>query len=90
MGPKDNKKFSESVDLGTHKRVSVAAFKGEIYIHFMDKSKNKNVTLTKEEFEILLKKQTKMNKLIKKCGNWIKINTSAVLPDSSSESESDV
>jgi len=44
--------------LSNWKTVSVSKFKGNIYCHLWDNSKNKNVSLTKEEF-VKLQKQMK-------------------------------
>ena len=58
-------KRSLSVDLGSRKRVNVTLYNSKIYVHLNEKVGIKSISLSQEEFTLLLKKKKKILKAIK-------------------------
>ena len=64
-----NSRKYPTIAFGRRKRIDIGMFKGKVYVHLHDMTKNKSVTLDKDElclfFELKNKINKKVNKMIK-------------------------
>ena len=60
------------ITIGEKKRVDISLFKGQVYLHFHDMIRNKNVTFSRDEFDTLVRKLPKISDKVKRIGQSAK------------------